>query len=904
MKVFESLEDVDVSGELFQAKLPLGPQDPGLAHIVEHLAFNGTEKYSNHEIVRFLEKIGAEFGACQNAYTSSDETVYQLVLPCDDPALLGDALSVLSQFAFHIRCAEGDLAKERGAVLEEARMSRDAAGRMQEAHWKLIFKGSKYADRLPIGKDSVIKGAPAALVKAFYERWYRPESMAVVVVGDFEDADAVVSLIQTHLALGASRSLEPAPALPSYSFAPHAAPRFGVLVDRESSHAGIFVSFKHVRQPISTPAEFLRHLEDSVFQIALGSRLFRLSRDVDPPLHFSLVQRRASERHRGKPRGVLRALESLLTEVARVRLHGFSVREIDRAKSELMADVENNYLERDQGYCWDIRDEYLRHFLNGEFVTGMEYEARLSKTLLPSITRESVETRASQFAPDASCVVKVVLHKASVTEEQLAQVVARVAALEASKSIPAQEEMILPDEIMAVPAPTGSIVSEREYEVLGGTELLLGNGMRVFFKSTVFQNDEILVTGIAHGGMSEVPRELFVTASMSSVIAGQLGVFGHKPEIMDELLAGKRVGLEVSEGAYSRSFTGVQSPCDLDTAMQLIHLLFTTNVTVNRAEVSKVMEIVKQGLDAQMRSPSYDYGNRLRAINFGDCYYFDPITHETFATIDAHVACAHHTFNYRNPAQFKVVFTGNVTRETFLPLVETYLASIPTTALPPPIDPINITPLKVSFPAEPVIKDIQVDMVSPIGQTQITLPVMLVRGVARVELVWLSLGCRLLETRLLQRLRFQFGEVYTVSVAPFFGCEAPSNTGDLHGSVSISFTCDPANKDRLIAMALDELSLLQMSGPTQEEINTLKVLEEFDTNSMRMALQRLFPYPCTTRYTAITMIPQSPSYMQRFVTSLYSSSLGSRSGLLLLAGGAAVLTLTAFGLWSSQRARA
>eukprot|EP00775_Hariotina_reticulata_P001723 gene1723-2067_t len=169
--VYNSLEDVDLSGDQFTAPLPLGPEERGVAHILEHLAFNATEQYSNHDIVTFLESIGASFGACQNAYTSADETCYTLMVPTSDLQLLDKSISVLAEFAARIRCAPGDLAKERGAVLEELRLTKDSSGRLAHAHWKLLLQGCRYEHRLPIGLESIIRNIPAEAVAAFYRRW-------------------------------------------------------------------------------------------------------------------------------------------------------------------------------------------------------------------------------------------------------------------------------------------------------------------------------------------------------------------------------------------------------------------------------------------------------------------------------------------------------------------------------------------------------------------------------------------------------------------------------------------------------------------------------------------------------------------------------------------------------------
>eukprot|EP00877_Chromochloris_zofingiensis_P010304 jgi/Chrzof1/5527/Cz16g06120.t1 len=556
--------------------------EQGVAHIVEHLAFNATEGYSNHDIVKFLESVGASFGACQNAHTSADETVYSLVVPCDSQELLDQSISVLAEFAFRIRCDPGDLAKERGAVMEEWRMQRDTAGRTQSAHWKLMLQGSRYADRLPIGLESIIRNVSADTVKAFYKRWYRPENMAVVVVGDFEDTDLVVNSIKTHM--GSGKSEGPAVPIPAYNWVPHSEPRFCAFADKEAQDSVVYVSFKVDRRLISTPAEFIEHLKDLLFQQCFNSRLYRLSRAADPPFFM------ASVGDEGICRGVdayvltavakegqtLRALEAALLELARVRLHGFSDKEVALAMRTIEADIESTYLERDQSYCFDVRDEYVRHFLQDEFVTGQEYEARLTKTLLPRISRADVESRADRYKPSCSAVFKSVEHKKYHNEAAMRAVVDKVIAIEQARSLEPWQQLDTPDRLMHTEPAPGEIVSERYHEDLAAYEVVLSNGMRVCWKETNFMEDEVMVSGTAAGGLSEVPQHDFYTASMSSTIAAQLGAYGHKPEVLNDILAGKRVEMQWSEGAYVRMFKGSASPSDLQELFQLIHLLLTT----------------------------------------------------------------------------------------------------------------------------------------------------------------------------------------------------------------------------------------------------------------------------------------------------------------------------------------
>ncbi|WIA32467.1 hypothetical protein OEZ86_003287 [Tetradesmus obliquus] len=1040
--VYRELPEVDLSGDIFTSKVPLGPEgllhgrldngltyyvrqcskpkaraalalavkvgslveeepERGVAHILEHLAFNATQRYSNHDIVAFLESIGASFGACQNAYTSADETVYTLMVPTaaengDNAALLEESIAVLSEFAARIRCAPEDLAKERGAVMEELRMCNDSGGRLAAAHWKLLLQGCRYENRLPIGLESVIKGVPADAIAAFYRRWYLPHRMAVVAVGDFPDCAAVLSLITKHL--GPAFEAAAAAGLLALQWGPevprvlpdswqHSEPRFCVFADREAQDSGLYLSWKVPSRPTATPAQYLEVMKDVLFQACLNGRLYRLSRARDPPFFSaSLADESACAAVDMFVLGVvceekqtLRALEAVLVELARVRLHGFSQREFSNAVKSMQADIETTYLEADQGYCTDIRDEYVRHFLGEEFVSGQQYEARLNKTLLPLITVEDINARAATLTHRHSAVFKSVEHKKWHSEAALRKVVEGVAAAEAGGRIGPWEEPEMPDSIMKQipqvpeewytccglepPDPSlplypsmlldaesaaaaadslAGVVSERLYPQLQLRELMLANGMRLAIKETDFLADEVLVTAVAVGGLSEVPRPSFYTASMSGVVGSQLGQFGHKPEVLGELLAGRRLSLSPSEGAYARSVKGSASPHDLEVVGQLLHSLMTYEMQLEPGEMDSVMLQVRQGIEAQLRSPLHAYHSRVRQVNYDACYFFDPITLQELDKVDLEASCSHHRSSFSNPAEFTVVFTGNVKFTALLPVITTYLATIP--AAPGrggPRDCRTLRPLPFKFPEQPVVEDVEVDMVSPLTQSQITLPVGLERAVAREQLWWLSAACRLLETRLLQKLRFEFGDVYTVSVASFFGCEAPSSTrAKLWGDVSIAFTCDPANKERLVELALTTLERLQEEGPTQAEVDTLLNVERFDWENLQQEnsfwhdvvvngyqsrkyaeggdldavwarirdsrdevmaemtpqtlqamLCRLFPHPCRSRYTAITMMPRPPGLLGRLAFRWATAS--SSTQIAVAAAGVGVLVAAA-----------
>lgn len=919
-------------------------EERGVAHILEHLAFNATKSFENHAIIAFLESIGSEFGACQNAYTSADETVYEVLVPTDDEKFLRQALHMLAEFACHIRCAPEDLAKERGAVLEEWRMGRDSRGRAQEAQWKLMLQGTQYADRLPIGLESVIRNVPAETVKAFYDRWYRPENMALVAIGDFDDVDGVVETVREFMEPCQPHNTEHAVDIPRFSLVEHEEPRYSVFTDAEAQSTLVWVTYKHDRSKVATPAEFVEYLAAELFQSCVNERLFKLSRLESPPFYVAQIGSEPltstiecftlSAQPQEGPKHTLVALETLLTEMARIRAHGFSEREVAIARSKLMSDIEGTYLEREQSYATDVRDEYVRHFLHGEFVVGQEYEARLSKALLPRVTMAHLADLVNLCRTDRSCVIKTVAHRSHETEAQLAEVVACVAAAEAAGSIQPWPYEDAPVELVGELPPPGQITSRIELPELEATELVLSNGMRVTYKRTEFLHDQVLMSGFAAGGLTEVPESDYRCVSFANVVAGELGMFGLRPEVMSDVLAGKRVDVSVGESAYWRTFGGDQSPEDLETALQLVYRLFTETVEPVETRLDTCRRITREQIVAQIRNPLYSWGQRVKFLNYGECYYFRPPTLKDVDALDPVKACEHFNQAYRDPAEFRVCLTGAIEEEVLLPLVCQYLGAIPRApegGSPAARSPQDVTPLPFGFPQQPVREDVKVPMIMEMTRTQITFPVEIDRPHSREEAIWVAIVTKLVETKLMQLLRFKFGEVYTVSVSAFFGAEAPSHKGNVRGDMAINFSCAPESAGRLVDLALDEVEALQAAGPSAEEVDTVRtvlnraletqqqensfwheqlvggyqsrsfqelgdldavyrrftearsaVLAQADPVSTQAALCRLLPHPARKRYTAITLLPQ-PSVWQRTVLAVTTRPSPRTAGLVATA---------------------
>ncbi|OIV93964.1 hypothetical protein TanjilG_05667 [Lupinus angustifolius] len=927
----------------------------GVAHIVEHLAFSATKRYTNHDIVKFLESIGAEFGACQNAVTSVDDTVYELFVPVDKPELLSKAISILAEFSSEIRVSKDDLEKERGAVMQEYRGSRNATGRLQDAHWVLMIEGSKYAKRLPIGLERVIRTVSPDTVKSFYKKWYHLCNMAVIAVGDFSDAQDVVELIKIHFS---EKIPAPDPPLiPTFHVPSHDVPRFSCFVESEAAGSAVMISYKMAAEELKTVKDYRNLLAESMFLYALNQRFFKISRRKDPP-YFScsasadvLVRPlKANMMTAGcKGKGTIQALESMLTEVARVRIHGFSDREISVVRALLMSEIESAYLERDQIQSTSLRDEYLQHFLHNEPVIGIEYEAQLQKTLLPHISALEVSKCSEKLRTSCSCVIKTIEPQAFAVVDDLKKVVNIVNLLEEEGRISTWDDEYVPEEIVTTKPNMGHVVNDLEYSNIGANELTLSNGMRVCYKCTDFLDDQVIFTGYAYGGLSELPENEYFSCSMGLTIAGEIGVFGYRPSVLMDMLAGKRAEVVTKVGAYMRTFSGDCSPSDLETALQLVYQLFTTNLTPGEENVKIVMQMTEEAVCAQDRDPYTAFANRVKELNYGNSYFFRPITKSDLQKVDPLKACEYFSKCFKDPSTFTIVIVGNIDPTIALPLILQYLGGIPK-----PHEPImhlnrdELKGLPFTFPTTIFREVVRSPMVEAQCLVQLCFPVELKNGTMVEEIHFVGFLSKLLETKIMQVLRFKHGQVYSVGVSVFLGGNKPSRTCDVRGDISISFSCDPEISSKLasVDLALDEMLRLQEEGPTDHDVSTIleieqrahenglqenyywldrilhsyqsraysgdvgisfeiqdkgrsKVRSSLNSSTAQLALQRILPFPCKKQYTVVILMPKSSPF--KLLKSVFQSTRISYARDAKILAGIAGLAVLALSLWRYSR---
>ena len=563
----------------------------GLAHFVEHMAFNGTERFAKQEIIDYLESIGSTFGPDLNAQTGFDDTVYWLEIPTDDPEVTETAFQILSDWAYAVTFEPVEVELERDVVLEEWRLIQGFNSRLQDNLLPLLFGSSRYSDRSPIGLPEVIETAPVERVTDFYERWYRPDLMAVVAVGDF-DTELIETKVKQHFAPPpeGEASQERAAAAhstdrPRFDIPDHDAPRIEVFTDPESPGTQFILIRKLSPDMAQDLAAFRRMVVERLAFMMLNARLFERGQVADPPY----LQAGGGRSSFVEPLdiltfsawveedGVERGLAALLEEMQRIRQHGFTDTELDREKVNLLSSAESAYKQRDQMQSAGLVDSYVDHFLSGTPVPGIEAEWKLYQELLPQISLAEFDHVAESWTQPGDTALLVVRPEetSASTDGELAAAVQ--SQLEVANTLEVDPYADVLDDVpllATLPTP-GSITGEERIESIDALRWTLSNGITVIAKQTDFRDDEVEFRAFSPGGHSLVADEDHVSALYAAQLVSGSGVGPHDNVALDKLLAGKRVSVSPYIGELYEGFSGSASPEDMETLFQLITLYAT-----------------------------------------------------------------------------------------------------------------------------------------------------------------------------------------------------------------------------------------------------------------------------------------------------------------------------------------
>ncbi len=784
----------------------------GLAHLLEHLAFNGTERFPEQELVQYLESTGMQFGPDVNAYTSFDETVYMLQVPTDSAQIFSTGLDVLREWAGNVTLLDDAIDDERGVVLEERRLRRGAQGRVQDVQFPVFYQGSRYAERLPIGTEEVLQSTPPQRVRDFYETWYRPDLMSVVVVGDV-DADEVVDMIEARFA-----DLEnPAAEVdrPSYEVPDHAETLVSITTDPELPQGTVQVILKREPRETETERDFRESLVVGLYSAMFNARLQELTQSANPPFAIAFAGLGGGLRTIDLAQffaivpasGGLTGLEALLTETERVRRFGFTEGERQRAEAEILNGIDRALAERDQTPSRVFASQLVDTFLEGDPTLGVDARAALTRQLLPTIGIGEVNRLADDLLAEGNRVIGLALPEAEgVTPPTEAEVRTLLAAVDGAELEPYADDVS--DEPLVATPPAPGEIARRADLGNGVTDLTLSNGVRVLVKPTDFQNDEVLLYGFSPGGTSLLDLETYEATQLAAGIANLSGAGPFDATALQKKLAGQTVGVSAFLGEREEGFRGSASPDDLETLFQLVYL-GATQPRRDEAAFASVLQRYRGLLANQSASPQAAFRDTLQvtlAQNHPRRQPFDTDVLDR-ADLDASVAVLRERF--ADADDFTFVIVGNVEMETLTPLLETYLASLPTLPRTDVAQDVG-----VERPAGVVKKTVRRG-IEPQAQVQIVFHGSLDRVDLETEAQLDALG-QVLTTKLRETVREELGGTYSIRANGNAEREPrPAYT------VTIGFGADPARVDELVAAVMADLAEVKADGPEPRYVDNV-----------------------------------------------------------------------------------
>jgi zinc protease len=796
----------------------------GLAHMVEHMAFNGTTNFPGQRIVAFMQSIGMRFGAHVNAHTSFDETVYQLQIPTDNPAVIDRSLLVLEDWAQNVTFDPIEIDKERGVVLEEWRLGLGAEARMRDAQLPLVLRGSRYADRMPIGTPDVLRTFRPERLRKFYTDWYRPDLMAVIAVGDF-DPPAIERLIRARFGPIPAR-LDPRPK-PTVNAPGHAETLYSVATDPEATATLVNVISTTPERDQTTIGAYRQSLVERLFAGMLSDRFEELSNSPNPPFLAAQTSRElfigpteaTSLTSLVADGGVERGLSAMFAEAERVRRFGFTATELERQKANMRLFLERASVEEATWESGRLADEYARNFLQQEPIPGIGYEYALHQRFVPEITLAEVNALAADWLPNRNRVVTVAApRKPGVTMPNDARLAAAIEA-GSKAALEAYADKVSTQPLLAsLPSP-GKIARTTTRAELGITEWELSNGVRVVLRPTPFKQDEILFRAISPGGTSLASDADFVSAETAAAVISRSGL-GTLPEnALQRMLAGKNAFVEPQIGDTEEGLSGGSTGRDLETMFQLIYLTFMQP----RADPDAFRTLTTQlaaTLANREAEPDAVFQNAVEEAVTQGHPRARPLTPSQLPQMRLDTSLAFYKSRFADAGDFTFVFVGNINLDTIAPLVERYLGSLPSVRKPESARDVGIRP-----PGTIVEREVRKG-VDPRSQVSVVFTGPFQNDQA--HRVLLRAMEETLEGNLQRTLREDLGGTYGVSVATQFE-QRPSGTY----RVTISFACDPARLDSLVAALFREVEQFKRTGPSVGQVadQRLALARDLETNS-------------------------------------------------------------------------
>ena len=801
----------------------------GLAHFLEHMAFNGTEHFKGKGIIEYFESIGVNFGGNINAYTSLDETVYRLSeVPTTRQGIIDSALLVMHDWACGLSLLEEEIDNERGVIREEWRTGAQAARRMWKALNPLKYPGSQYAKRDVIGDTAVINNFTYDALRDYYKKWYGPDNQAIIVVGDI-DVDQIEQKIKALWADVPAR--ENRGERPLHTVADNEQPIVAIVRDKEAQYTRIEMEFKKQQLPQQFRCTDMAYIQDLAHELVcdmFNNRLAELC--MKPEATFvgagsyygELVKQKDAFTavYIAKQGQEIAAYKDLLTQLENLRRYGFTNAELDRVKKETLSAYEKSYNERSTVRNIAYAQEYIRHYLSSEPIPGIEWEYQMVQQILPMLGLDMLNQIAQSLVTDENLIISF---QAPVDESVILPSEEDALALLAAvyyETIEAPKEEAIRENLVETAPKAGKIKKTTYNETLGVTEWTLSNGVRVMVKPTTFKQDEIRFYAYSQGG-----RSLVATADLPSALLAtdvvELGGLGDMSATdLQKALTGKRASVSPSINAYSETMNGSSTIKDLKTLLQLNYLYFTAP---RRDEESfqTLMSILESQLANRDKNPKVAWSDSIQmmASNYSDRTII--LNKDLLSKVSLDKALEVYKARFANPADFTFFFVGNVDPNdaAFKELVCVWLGGLKTSKkLEKAAD--DKVRVIAGDTTNYFVRDMEIKTASNrIQYTSYKMPYTLANSL-NMEMIG-----RILSTRYLESIREREGGSYGV------GCAGWMNQHPVpFAQLVMQFDTDPEKQKKLMGIIHEEVMTIVNEGPLAKDLQKEKesMLKDFE----------------------------------------------------------------------------
>ncbi|MCX6226151.1 MAG: insulinase family protein [Bacteroidia bacterium] len=797
----------------------------GLAHFMEHMCFNGTKSWKKNDMINMLETMGVRFGDGLNASTSYDQTIYMLEIPTDKPENIEKGFQVMEEWAHLVSLEDGEIEKERGVILEERRLRLGAYERMRRQYEPVLLKGSRYAERFIIGKEEVLKTFPPDTLRSFYKSWYRPDNMALIVVGDI-DLKQMEKKMKSHFAKipkakGNLNRVE-------YDVPGNKDPLISIVTDKEAMAFSVQVYFKYPAFKVKTIGEYRKKLTEQLYNTMFSKRLSEIGMKPETPYinasaytgsFYSRLTNAYSVMVSAKENKISESLSLVMTENERVRQHGFTQAELDREKKAIITNLESAVKEADKVESDSWASRCLSNFLTESLLMNPAQNQDIVKSLLPGIGLDDINKLAKELITSENIAAVVLAPEKEGTKLPTESEVIGIIKSVKDKKLDPYVDNMSDAPLLAEKPKAGEIMKKVENKEAGVTEVTFSNGATVVLKSTDFKNDEINFSAYSPGGLSLLSDNDLITGQMAASVMQQGGLGDFDMVSLRKKLTGIRASAGPSISELTENMQGSSNVKDFETMLQLNYLWFTKPRKDPEAFKS-LIDKIKNSYKNITANPQFIFMDSLTKL----AYARNPraIIVPTVAQLDAITLDKAYdilTDRIKDASDFKFFFVGSFKIDEIMPLLQVYIGGLP-----------SIHRNETFKDVAPVLVDRVIDEKMAINSEPQSMVIMFFDGkfdYTDSEQLLFSIMMQTMNIKLREQMREEQGGVYGVSFQ-----ESLSKFPKQWFEISANWGCAPEKVDTLTQTLFGEMERIKKEGPTEVDLAKIKetIIKDYEKN--------------------------------------------------------------------------